>query len=358
MKKTLIILLLSCLLLTPSTLMAAQQQTNTATITPQTTNEGSYYAIIAACTKYNNSTHDVPKFIPYTDRQLSRTYTMLLKTKNWQSDHITLLLNDKATKANITAALKSMAATLGPNDIFLFQWCGHGTALTDLDGDEARFNANDTRDEAICPYDCEKYSNDSYENMITDDELGHLFSNITCKGMVLIFDCCLSGSLIDNQTATHNLTAIMTPQGPSSLDVNGTNRIVIMATPPDYVELGTHHGFPVNNALGTAGSIEILLHPRGATISAEKLYQDALPVFSAEMGVFWMGMWIYLYTVESIIHHTGGPIFMAIRAVRVTIGLIYSIFMFRNFPVFSGYRAWNKMNICDDYPGELPLLIT
>jgi len=347
-----VILLLNISIIAPS-IMGATPETQTSKTYQAKTTSGSYYAVIAACTRYENKTHDVPHFIPYSDRALSRTYNMLLQTKNWQPDHITLLLNENGTKANIVNALHNMAATLGPNDYFLFQWCGHGTSVNVTDQ-----NGNKTRHVAICPYDVEKYSNDSYTNMITDDELDGLFSNITCKGMVLIFDCCLSGSLVNSTNETKQALTELTfwkARGPDPLGVDGPNRIVIMATPPDCLELGTHHGFPLNNALGTAGKLAIALHLHGSTISAEQLYRDAQPVFYAEMTGFWISMWIYSYEMESIIHpHLRyHPIILSIFN---TIGFIEAIWIVHHMPI-DGYIAMNQMNISDEYPGDLPLLI-
>lgn len=357
MKKAIISVFLTIMFLIIPTLMAASQQTMLNQAEPQATSTGSYYAVIAACTRYQNTSHNVPKVIPYSDQALSRTYHGLLLAQNWQPDHITLLLNQNATKANIVSALHTMATTLGPDDFFLFQWCGHGTNVNDTDGDEARHTPGDIYDEAICPYDVEKYSEDNYTNVITDDELGRLFSNITCKGMVLIFDCCLSGSLVDatNQTnQTINAQDYWTTQGPHSLDVNGTNRIVMMATPPDCLERGTHYGYPLNNALGAACKIQTILHPNG-TISAEKLFRWAKPIFNAETIVFWIGVWIYGYIIEDIMHPLiNGPILLSILA---TINLLFVLIILQKIlPQMYGYPGINQANICDDYPGELPLL--
>jgi len=66
-----------------------------------------YYAIIAACSKYQNSDYNLPKkfFPPFSDAKLSVLYNSLLQSKNWNETHIILLLNDHATKQNITDAL-------------------------------------------------------------------------------------------------------------------------------------------------------------------------------------------------------------------------------------------------------------
>ena len=123
-------------------------------------------------------------------------YESLLQSKNWDEHNIILLLNEKATKNNITSALQYMANIIEPEDYFVFSWSGHGSETFDTNGDERNYDPKDTLDEIICPYDI-LAGDDTWINMITDDELDSYFSNITCKGMTLIFDCCLSGGMVD-----------------------------------------------------------------------------------------------------------------------------------------------------------------
>ena len=52
-----------------------------------------------------------------------------------------------------------MANILRPNDVFLFSWCGPGTQVPDVDGDERQWDPNDKYDEVICPYDTNKINN-------------------------------------------------------------------------------------------------------------------------------------------------------------------------------------------------------
>lgn len=124
-----ITLLVNVSIITPSILGATQQRPSI-----QTKQEhpaiGSYYAVIAVCSQYQNSAYDIPKILPpYSYKTLTRFYDGLLQGKNWQQDHIVLLVNENATKNNIVTALHTMADTLGPDDVFVFEWCGHGTSV-------------------------------------------------------------------------------------------------------------------------------------------------------------------------------------------------------------------------------------
>lgn len=93
------------------------------------------------------------------------------------------LLNGDATKANIIAGLKGLLAGAAAGDILVFTNASHGTYLADTDGDEDKY------DEAICPHDTDS-------NLLVDDELRKLFTNIP-DGVRLsvISDSCHSGSV-------------------------------------------------------------------------------------------------------------------------------------------------------------------
>ena len=141
-----------------------------------------YYALIAACSEYKNKRNNLPKppLPPFPEKKLKYVYYSLIKSDNWDEENIILLLNSNATKDNIVQALIQISEILGPDDIFIFSWNGHGSKVLDVDGDEAFFDPDDTYDEIICPYDIEK-TDDSFVNALTDDELDILFSNICSK---------------------------------------------------------------------------------------------------------------------------------------------------------------------------------
>jgi hypothetical protein len=326
-----------------------------------------YYAVIAACSKYNNSSYNLPKqfFPPFSDEKLSVLYTSLLASKNWNKSNIILLLNDCATKQNITDALVHMANIVGPNDIFLFSWCGHGTEVNDTDGDESTHNVNDTMDEAICPYDVVKVDNFTKLNVLTDDELGRLFSNITCKGMCLIFDCCLSGDLVDRNTTTQtaDISAVSSQAsaftdefcadltGPHSTDVNGNNRVVLMSTKSGLLERGSYFtGFPLEFGLAYACSHATLTdRNKDGVISAEEAFRIARPLEYAQAAVFWIAVWPYLHAYYSIfgIHSWLFALLMVPFEYVITQMIMKMMegHYFGNFPVMQ-----------DTFEGQLPLI--
>ncbi len=329
--------------------------------------EPQYYAVIAACSHYGNQKYNIPKFPipPFSDKKLLVLYETLLQSKNWDKSRIILLLNDNATKENITAALSHMAEIVGPDDFFLFSWSGHGTDVPDADGDESMLDPGDTYDEAICPYDIEK-NNGALANMLTDDELNLYFSAITCRAMTLIFDCCLSGGLADRNSAegtiqnqidaaaaaafTNNFKKKL--RQPLSRDVNGSNRVVLMSTQPDYVERGIFlTGFPLITGMAIACSHpEISDSNKDGVISAEEAFSIAKPLVSLQSSLMWLGLWLYSYS-EYKSSLEGGAFFYSL----IDSSLAYVILQLET-KILTHHFMGNFPIIKDDYSGEFPLI--
>jgi len=92
------------------------------------------------------------------------------------------LLAKRATRKAVLAELTAAAKALGPGDIFLLSFSGHGDQLPDRNRDE-----KDLRDEAWCLYD---------RNLI-DDELFELWAKFKSGVRVLVFsDSCHSGTIL------------------------------------------------------------------------------------------------------------------------------------------------------------------
>ncbi|PYT01610.1 MAG: hypothetical protein DMF63_01830 [Acidobacteria bacterium] len=128
----------------------------------------------------------------------------------------TMLLTDgAATRAAIMAALQKYQTLVGPGDLFVFHYSGHGTLFPDsysAEQDETKMiymeSTNDkgqvevmyergTYDSAIVPVNAMDRSDKPWRNLILDDELYAVFSGVTRKGAqgVLISDSCHSGSI-------------------------------------------------------------------------------------------------------------------------------------------------------------------
>lgn len=228
-----------------------------------------YYAIIAGCSQYEDSRHDLPPFgKPFPESTMKYVYDVLLNASNWDKENIVVLLNEKATKQNILDSFRDMGNIIDGDDIFFFSWNGHGTQVEDVDGDDG-----DGKDEAICPYDI-KIKGGEILNIITDDELDSYFSMIAAEGLFIMFESCMSGGLVDTGNETqHNV---------SFVDVNEDRRVVVMSTPPDKLGFAMFKiGWPMLMLYGIALSNDFCDIDKNGWISAEEAFHYVDDAYSS-----------------------------------------------------------------------------
>jgi metacaspase-1 len=111
---------------------------------------------------------------------------VLLKYFGFTVPEIRLLVDSRATKANIVTRLKWLLKGAKKGDLLVFHYSGHGTRIRDRDGDELK----DHMDEAICPWDT------SWDGgLILDDELYDMFKGLAASvHLEVILDSCHSGT--------------------------------------------------------------------------------------------------------------------------------------------------------------------
>jgi hypothetical protein len=116
---------------------------------------------------------------------------VLTESFNFPEDHITLLTDEQATREGILAAMKDLVARVGQDDIVVFHYSGHGSQMTDVEGDEP-----DGLDETVVPFDSGRAPHENRD--IKDDEIYLWLRNLTAKTslVTLIFDCCHSGNIV------------------------------------------------------------------------------------------------------------------------------------------------------------------
>jgi uncharacterized caspase-like protein len=112
----------------------------------------------------------------------AKDWAATLKTRGYD---VTLVLDDKATRANMVAELTKLVTSAAKDDVLVFTFSGHGSWVPDDDGDEA-----DGRDEMLCPYDINQ------QQYLMDDDLAEIFAK-KAAGVRLHFisDSCHSGSV-------------------------------------------------------------------------------------------------------------------------------------------------------------------
>lgn len=95
------------------------------------------------------------------------------------------------TPDGIRNAIFQVGSRCGPDDVFIFYYSGHGDKLPDQDGDE-----DDGFDEAICTVDAA--GNCNQKTWLRDDDFSmYLVSYVKAATVVILMDCCHSGTIAD-----------------------------------------------------------------------------------------------------------------------------------------------------------------
>lgn len=126
----------------------------------------------------------------------ARLMSGILKLQGFDDKNISILVDEKATKANILKSLEDLIAKSNKSDVVVFHFSGHGQQIADENGDEL-----DGYDEALIPFDARKTASAQYQGgkHLIDDELnGFLYrlrEKVGVKGDVIFFlDACHSGT--------------------------------------------------------------------------------------------------------------------------------------------------------------------
>jgi hypothetical protein len=116
--------------------------------------------------------------------------SVLQQNFGFPAANIALLRDETATRDGILAALDGLIDRAGTNDVVVIHYSGHGSQMTDREGDEP-----DGLDETIVPHDSGRGTAPNRD--ITDDEIYERLVRLTAKTpyVTLIFDCCHSGTI-------------------------------------------------------------------------------------------------------------------------------------------------------------------
>jgi pimeloyl-ACP methyl ester carboxylesterase len=125
-------------------------------------------------------------------RDAKAIYKILSNEKlcGYKKENITLLLDKKATTENIIGALDHFIENMNENSSLLLYYSGHGG-----------YQESKSRS-FLLPFGA------SEDNVIFGETLREKLSQMKSKRMIILFDCCHSGSFFDdkNETITQNLS--------------------------------------------------------------------------------------------------------------------------------------------------------
>ena len=116
---------------------------------------------------------------------------VLQENFSFAEKNITCLLDEQATRQGILTALQELIDRVNHNDIVVIHYSGHGSRMTDREGDKP-----DGMDETIMPYDTGRAPHENWD--ISDDELYEWLLRLSEKTpyITLIFDSCHSGGIV------------------------------------------------------------------------------------------------------------------------------------------------------------------
>jgi hypothetical protein len=136
-----------------------------------------FFGVFVGISDYPGSANDLPLC-----REDAEKLAQIFKSKGLMDDsHIDLLVDSRATEANVRAAMRRMAGRVGSDDVFVFFYSGHG-GQTDSD-ERAYPDEVDGRQESIVLGD------DRY----TDDEMSDDLDGIHAGLAVIALDSCFAG---------------------------------------------------------------------------------------------------------------------------------------------------------------------
>lgn len=108
-----------------------------------------------------------------------------------------LMLEDEASMAKMHEGVQWLAETVGPDDLAIWYYSGHGARYADPDSDDPM-----AFDEFLCPYDVG--TTPGLSTFLRDKEIKEWLKAITARtpNLVAIFDSCHSGDAVQLGEAT------------------------------------------------------------------------------------------------------------------------------------------------------------
>jgi len=294
--------------------------------------ERNYWVLIVVLLFYPGMEED--GFQEIQKEQESLANQLINTAKNLDSANTKILVGKNATTGNILDALDWIRINAKEGDRVLIIFSGHGCEVYDIDGEKEAFA--------------------TWDDAITDDELGEKLDNISSKGidgMCVVLDFCLSGGFVEKSTSfgkVYNQVKsaknfidrfVYDISTPSAKDVSAKgNRVIITST--------------IGSNIGLAGFTNCLLRAlKGESksdkndngwVSAEEAFKWARQKYLADF---------YLKCVEDIEDKPIllRPLFTLLMIILIILLEICCKHLFGEFiipiPVMS-----------DNYPGELELV--
>jgi len=147
------------------------------------------YALVVGNNTYPNFSAEQQLSGCESDARMVRD--MLVSRIGVPAANVRTILGREATTQAILDGLRNMLKNSKPGDSVLFYYSGHGSQITDDNGDEK----DDRLDEVLCPYDFKFLPGRRAQNAVVDDQLDEILTTMAKdREFVAVFDCCHSGT--------------------------------------------------------------------------------------------------------------------------------------------------------------------
>ena len=143
-------------------------------------NQVNYFSVIITAGNENTDKRDVNSLVT------------TLVSHGWKESNIRVFSEEKATKKAIMTMPFEWLDSLGyqETDVLLLYFSMHGGQTQDY----YPFDEPDTKDEYLVPYDGDP---DNESSILLDDELGIKINTLRFNNIIIIFEACHSGGMID-----------------------------------------------------------------------------------------------------------------------------------------------------------------
>jgi len=237
-----------------------------------------YWALIVAPWVYGED----PRFKNSSRFSAEKVYNCLVSSNNWQEDHIKMITCENGTKTNIIRGFRWLDAMEDENDVSVIYIATHGwqMSLFNIPLDLPPFDEADHCDEVLVTYWSFKYP---LLTCLRDDELKFLVNQLESEGICIIIDSCYAGGFNDSPKNNSFKKSIF-PMGYNrdfsaddfkkefSEEIDGDNRVIIMATEEDEVGWMTPEGLDFTNILVKSFDSDFADFNNNGFISAEEAF--------------------------------------------------------------------------------------
>jgi hypothetical protein len=126
------------------------------------------------------------------------------------SGDATILTDSQASLAAVKSALKTIGRRLGPQDVFVFYFSGHGGGEDEPDIDPK--DEADHHDETLVVWD----SSGPHEQDLSDDQLRRILEAFPARTQIVLLDACFSGGFAADLGAPGRLVMTAAPEDHTS----------------------------------------------------------------------------------------------------------------------------------------------